>query len=253
MPYATNRDVRIHYRSVGEGPALVLQHGFFWSIEGWFRVGYVDALKSNYRLILIDARGHGRSDKPHTSDAYSLSLHVGDIVAVLDALDISKTHYWGFSMGGWFGFGMAKYAPERIESLIIGGAAPYGRKLPAANRPDGTDPEAFIDAFMTRAGLDRSAFTSAEDAEFLDNDFQALAACMQDRPSLEDVLPTISKPCLLYVGENDGILPKVEACSEHIPNGSLVTFPGINHPAAFYRADLVLPHVSRFLETNLKR
>ena len=249
MPYATNGDVRIHYRCVGEGLALILQHGLFWSMEGWFRVGYVDALKSDHRLILIDARGHGASDKPHVGEAYSMPLHVGDIVAVLDALDISKARYWGYSMGGWFGFGMAKYAPERIDSLIIGGATPYGRKLPAASRPDGTEPEAFLDAFFTRAGLDRSAFSPAEEAEFLDNDFQALAACMQDRPPLEDILPTISQPCFLYVGENDGILPQVEACSEHIPNGHLVTFPGVNHPEAFYRADLVLPHAMKFLQT----
>ncbi len=69
-------------------------------MEGWFRVGYVEALKSNYRLILIDARGHGGSDKPHTGDAYSLPLHVGDIVAVLDDLGVATAHFMGWSLGG---------------------------------------------------------------------------------------------------------------------------------------------------------
>ena len=62
MPYATNQGVRIHYQVEGDGPPLVLQHGFFWSVEGWYRVGYVDTLRTSYRLILIDARGHGASD-----------------------------------------------------------------------------------------------------------------------------------------------------------------------------------------------
>ena len=141
MPFATNQGVRIHYRVEGEGPALVLQHGITWNMEGWARYGYVDALRPHYRLILVDARGHGGSDKPHEASAYELSLHVGDIVAVLDALDIPVAHFWGYSMGGWFGFGFAKYAPERARGLIIGGAHPYGRSLPS--RLDASDPKVF--------------------------------------------------------------------------------------------------------------
>ncbi len=57
----------------GEGPALVLQHGFTESVVDWYEAGYIEALKPNYRLILIDARGHGSSDKPHDPDAYVLN------------------------------------------------------------------------------------------------------------------------------------------------------------------------------------
>ena len=97
-------------------------------------------------------------------------------------------------------------------------------------------------------GLDRAALSPAEDAEFFDNDFRALAAALQDRPSLEDILPTMTMPCLLYVGEEDGNFPQVQACVEQIPQGSLVSFPGLNHPEAFYRAELVLPHAMKFLQ-----
>lgn len=217
-------------------------------MEGWSRVGYVDVLRPNNRLILIDARGHGASDKPPDGAAYSLPQHVGDIVAVLDALDLPKAHFWGYSMGGWFGFGMAKYAAARVNSLIIGGAHPYERRLPVASRPHGADPEALVGAFLQRMGLDRAAFSPAEDAEFFDNDFRALAAALQDRPSLEDILPTMTMPCLLYVGEEDGNFPQVQACVEQIPQGNLVSFPGLNHPEAFYRAELVLPHAMKFLQ-----
>ncbi len=65
MPYADNEGVRIFYEVVGDGPPLVLQHGMMMSLRRWSMAGYVDALKSKYRLILIDARGHGQSDKPH--------------------------------------------------------------------------------------------------------------------------------------------------------------------------------------------
>ena len=59
MRYADNGSVQIHYQVEGEGPALVLQHGFTESVVDWYETGYVEALKPDYRLILIDARGHG--------------------------------------------------------------------------------------------------------------------------------------------------------------------------------------------------
>jgi pimeloyl-ACP methyl ester carboxylesterase len=64
MPYVDNDGVRIHYEVEGHGPSLVLQHGFTHSLRRWYLHGYVDALRNDYELVLIDARGHGKSDKP---------------------------------------------------------------------------------------------------------------------------------------------------------------------------------------------
>jgi pimeloyl-ACP methyl ester carboxylesterase len=86
MPYVNNGGVRIHYQVEGEGPALVLQHGFTESVTDWYESGYVGALTPDYRLILIDARGHGASDKPHDPDAYALNRRVSDVAAVLDII-----------------------------------------------------------------------------------------------------------------------------------------------------------------------
>jgi pimeloyl-ACP methyl ester carboxylesterase len=249
MPHVTNQGVRIHYQVTGEGPPLVLQHGYTQSGKSWQRAGYVDALQSHYQLILVDARGHGDSDKPHEPAAYELPLHVGDIVAVLDALRFRTVPFWGYSMGGWIGFGMAKYASERVQALIIGGQHPYGRHLSAANRPDGSDPQAFVAALFGRLGGDLSRLSSERRDELFANDFQALAAAQQDRQSLEDILPTMTMPCLLYVGETDGAFPHVQACVKHMPSAALVSFPGFNHGEGFYRADVVLPHVTQFLRT----
>lgn len=129
MPYADNQGVRIHYQVEGDGPPLVLQHGFLQSIEDWHECDYVDALKRDYRLILVDARGHGASDKPHEPGAYPLENRVGDVVTVLDALAIQKAHFWGYSMGGWIGFGMAIFVPRRVDRIVIGGQHPYARSM----------------------------------------------------------------------------------------------------------------------------
>ena len=239
-----------HYQVEGEGPPLVLQHGFTQKIKRWYMAGYVDALKPHYQLILVDARGHGASDKPYVSDAYTLPLYVGDIVAVLDALHLSKVHFWGYSLGGLIGFGMAKYAPARVHSLIIGSVHPYSRQLPASSRLDGTDPEAFAAAFLDRLGLNPATLPADIREELLANDFQALAAAQQDRPSLEEILPTMTMPCLLYIGEADRSFSQVQTCTKHMPNVTFVSFPGLNHSEAFYRADVVLSHITTFLQAT---
>lgn len=99
-PHIDNHGVSVHCHVEGEGSPFVLQHGFAMSLERWHEAGYVDALRRDHQVILIDARGHGASDKPHDIEAYSPRSSVADVLAVLDALDVSKAHFWGYSMGG---------------------------------------------------------------------------------------------------------------------------------------------------------
>jgi len=247
MPYANHQGTRIHYQVEGEGPPLVLQHGFTGNLKRWYLHGYVEALKPTYQLILVDARGHGASDKPHDSAAYALPLRVGDVLAVLDALNVDKTHFWGYSMGGGIGFGMAKYAAQRIHALVIGGAHPYEQRLPASSRLDGADPEAFLAALFGRLEVNAAAIPPALREELLANDFRALAAAQQDRPSLEDTLPTMNMPCCLYAGDADPLYSKVQECAQRILQATLFAMPGLDHGAAFREAGLALPHVTKFL------
>jgi pimeloyl-ACP methyl ester carboxylesterase len=99
MPYVRSQGLRMHYQVEGDGPPLVLQHGFGDSLESWYELGYVEALKDEYRLILIDARGHGASDKPHEPEAYSFQNVTIDVVAVLDDLAIAQAHYLALQEG----------------------------------------------------------------------------------------------------------------------------------------------------------
>jgi len=129
MPFVTNQGVRIHYETIGNGPALVLHHGTFGSGATWTDLGYVDTLKADHQVILPDSRGHGQSDKPHDPTAYDLARRTSDVLAVLDDLGIQKADYFGYSLGGWIGFGLAKHAPDRFRSFIFGGSHPYGENM----------------------------------------------------------------------------------------------------------------------------
>src|SRR5438093_1084823 len=85
MPYATGSGVRIHYHVEGNGAPLLLHTGFMSSIADWYSAGYVDALKAEHLLVLLDPRGQGDSDKPHKTALYIPAHRVADVLAVLDA------------------------------------------------------------------------------------------------------------------------------------------------------------------------
>ena len=125
MNFAINPDdgARIAYELVGEGAPLLLFHGSGASGAVWSALSYVDALRDEHQLILIDARGHGHSEKPTTIDSYAMERLVGDVIAVLDDCDLAETAYLGYSLGGRVGFGLAIRAPERVRALIVGGAS----------------------------------------------------------------------------------------------------------------------------------
>jgi pimeloyl-ACP methyl ester carboxylesterase len=247
LPFADSSGVRIHYQVEGRGSPLLLHHWSLVTLECWRDHGYVDALRDAHQLILVDARGHGASDKPHEPEAYALDKRVSDIVAVLDDLGIDKAHYLGYSMGGWIGFGVARYAQSRVRSLVIGGQHPYARSM-----ADGRD--------LLRTGVERGAAAFAAEWERRSGplpaaalrrtasyDFRALLAVAQDRVDMADVLPAIRVPCLVYVGELDAGFAQAAGAAARIPGAALVALPGLDHMAVIRAAGQVVPHVLRFL------
>lgn len=250
MPYANNAGVRIHYEVEGAGLPLVLQHGFTSSIQSWHTYGYVSALRSDYRLILIDARGHGESDKPHDEASYALDHRVADVTAVLDALGVERAHYWGYSMGGWMGFGMAKFAPARVNRLVIGGAHPYGG-------PKGGALYEWIkhgmahgrDALIARMEeISGQPVSDAWAKELREADLEAwLPMAGQPRENMESMLADMAMPCCIYVGDADERFANAKLASTRIPNARFFSLPGLDHLQALHASDKVLPRVMEFL------
>ncbi|MDA0769784.1 MAG: alpha/beta fold hydrolase [Chloroflexi bacterium] len=246
MPYFDNNGVQIHYQVDGQGPPLVLMHGTSGSIADWHENGWVSGLKDDYRLILIDHRGHGYSGKPHGPDSYSLETSVSDIVGVLNELGIDKAGYFGYSMGGYIGYGLAKYAPERFTALVIGASHPYERSMAATRRAfERGDMEAYIKNALASAPerADSDWYRVRKQA----NDLKALRALTKDRPDNSDIIPTMTMPCFVYVGEADSLFQDVKRCAEQMPNAEFVSLPGLDHGQGFRYSHEALPHVRQFL------
>ena len=252
MPYVDSNGVRIHYHAEGQGPPLILQHGFSGSLHGWYDSGYVDTLKRDHTLGLTDCRGHGKSDKPHDARDYDMKLKVGDVAAVLDDIGADRAHYMGYSLGGRTGFGVARYAPERFHSIIIGGMHPYGsvgRQGSVNSRIESL--KRGMEAQVADAEAAGGPMDPERRARMLANDPEALIASsieLRDFQGIEEVLPEMTMPCLLYVGEADFLYEGARRCVEQLPVATFVSFPGLDHGQTSRSSDLVLPHVVKFLE-----
>jgi len=263
MPYANNQGVKIHYQVEGQGAPLVLLHGLSETCEIWRIASYVESLKKEYTLILVDARGHGDSDKPHDSEAYTMKLMASDVVAVLDDLKVSKAHFLGYSMGGWIGFGVAKYSAHRFHSLIIGGMHPYARtnqswdKWLTAYRNafsndsvDKSEKLALVEEWLGPTAAKMPEWKAYAQRVLAANDWEAFLALVSRDwgRGFDDVLPTMTMPVMLYVGETDSFYSGVRECAKSIPNAAFISFPGLGHTDVEARKDLVLPHISKFLK-----
>ena len=253
MPYATNDGIRIWYEVAGSGSSLVLHIGFAGWLENWADAGYVAALRDAYRLVLVDPRGQGRSDGPHDPKAYAPSQRVGDLLAVLDAEGIDRTHFWGYSMGGHVGYAVGRLAPDRIASLILGGATPFGGyPRPAAG-----------DEMLDRLRAGMAGLAAQWEAEFpecwmspgerertLASDAEALVAArhahLSETDLTVDTVAAIRVSALLYAGTRDE--PELVArTADLMPNASFIALEGLDHAQAFEQSSQVLPHVRRFL------
>jgi pimeloyl-ACP methyl ester carboxylesterase len=250
MPYANNAGVRIHYELDGTGPALVLHHGFTQCLEDWSECGYVAALRPGYQVILVDARGHGGSDKPHDEASYRLDCRAADVTTVLDALGVEKAHFWGYSMGGRIGFGMARYAPDRVDKLVIASDTPFAsdmggiRQMIREGITGGRD--ALVAGFEKRFG----PIADAHAARLRTADLEAYLAAAQDGAAMEDMLGTMAMPSCIYAGEAEPLLARAKLTSERIPNARFFSLPGLSHLQVFAESSRVLPQVMEFLGTS---
>jgi len=105
-----------------EAPALVLLHGFTGSAESMAGVG--EALGADFHVHAVDLVGHGGSAAPEAEEFYSMERCVAQVLAALDALDLKRAHFLGYSMGARVALSLAVARPERVASLTLIGVSP---------------------------------------------------------------------------------------------------------------------------------
>ncbi|MDR3513165.1 MAG: alpha/beta fold hydrolase [Caulobacteraceae bacterium] len=240
-----NRDgVELYYEVHGEGPVILLSHGYSATSEMWR--GQVEALSRGHRLVVWDMRGHGRSDYPQDPAAYSEAATLADMAALLDAVGAETAIVGGLSLGGYMSLAFNRVHPERVRGLLIIDTGPGYRNDEAR---EGWNRNALATAERyEREGLARLAAGSPEMRMSRHRNAEGLAKAArgmltQRDPNVLNALPAIKVPTLVLVGADDTpFLAASDYMAAKIPGAVKVVIPNAGHaanidqPKAFNRA-----------------
>jgi pimeloyl-ACP methyl ester carboxylesterase len=228
--------VELAYERHGEGPAVVMVHGFGSSrMQNWKSTGWYGGLTAaGFSIVAMDCRGHGESGKPHDETAYGHDRMAEDVLGVMQACDLADALVLGYSMGGFIGLRLLAAHPGRVRKLAIAGVgeaylqdhitSPQARAAlaDALLTPDKgaiTDPRAkMFRAFADQPGKDRFA----------------LAACMRAMsPHLPlETLSRLQRPILVVNGSEDETAGRPEPLAAAFPDGHAVRIAGRDHMSA---------------------
>lgn len=245
-------------------PAVVLVPGFGMTHEAWDRQVRVLAT-AGHRVVAVDQRGHGCSDKP--LDGYDVPRLSDDLLAVLDALSVDRCALVGWSFGGQVAFRTAAAAPDRVDRLVLVGSNAV-RASRSDTFPFGAPAEATIEAMVALEVRDRlaarrttirSGFGSEPDPRVLEwmtgqslrMPSWAAVACyrsMLGTDLLAD-LPAVTHPVLQVIGEDDPVHSAKGArwLAGRLADSRLVAIPGCGHYPMFEAPDDLDRHLLDFL------
>jgi len=226
--------VTIDYLDEGEGPPVVLLHGFASNrAVNWVNTGWVKLLaERGHRVVAPDHRGHGRSQKLYDSALYEPALMADDAVRLLDHIGEERAVLMGYSMGARIAAFAAVRTPERVRALVLSG---LGRNLVEGVGGAGAETiAAALEAPAADPADDRGARAFRVFAEQTRSDLAALAARIRAaRQTLSEAeVARIAAPTLVVAGEDDGIAGPPQRLADLIPGARAVLLPGRDHMTA---------------------
>lgn len=268
--YFVSDGVRIRYIDQGTGEPIILLHGLGGSVESWSTVGILQDLASDHRVIAFDARGHGKSDKPHDPKLYGRQMAL-DVVRLLDHLGIRRAHVVGYSLGGMLTSQLLTLRPDRfITATLIAGGGRFGVSPEAEREMEQQAQEveaecvsrsliiALAPADMPKPTDDRIKELSKECFADSTRDRFATAALMRSR-SDQVVSPAVAAritvPTLGIVGSVDGMKRALDSLAAMRPDVKIVVVDGATHagPRGILTRPELLPALREFISAHSAR
>lgn len=208
---------------------VLLIHGFASNTDiNWIATGWVGELTAaGYRVLALDNRGHGKSDKLYEPELYSTQLMAKDACNLLDHLKIERTHIIGYSMGARIAASIALDHSNRVGQLVLGG---LGLNMVRAMAGTGPISQALLAENM-REVLNPTARTFRAFAEQTKSDLKALAVCVRKirEPISRERISELSVPVLIAVGARDVIAGPGDALAQLIPKAKSFEIPETDH------------------------
>ena len=257
----------LHVDMTGEGPPIVLLHGFTGSSASWATLRA--ALDATHTTIAVDLPGHGRSSSPSDPTRYALTRFANDVVRVLDSLHLERVALLGYSMGGRAALRLALAHPARVAALVLESASPgiedpvQRHERVAADIALATSIERDgVDAFVSRwedlpmwvsqrrlaeTVLDaQRAQRMASDAGGLANSLRGAGAGVDE--SVIHRLAELIVPTLVVVGALDEPYVALgRSIRQALPDARLTVVPESGHAVHLERPDALADTVLEFL------
>jgi pimeloyl-ACP methyl ester carboxylesterase len=219
----TNKTAKIFYGIHGEGEPVILLHGGMGNGDHFS--SQVTALRATFQVIVIDTRGHGRSPLPKGKLSYHAMA--GDVLAVMDKLELEKAAIVGWSDGGAIGLDLAILNPERVSKLFIVGTN-YDAKGSKSRR--GKPPSATFTAYAAKCRADHAKLGNKPKS--FEAQIDAMLPVWRNPGGFtKDQIKTIQAPTMVALGDHDEIieLAQIEEMSKLIPKGQLTVFKDTSH------------------------
>ena len=225
--YFTSFDgVRIHYNVKGAGDALILVHGFIVDGESWKKASlYNDLITKGFKVITLDMRGNGKSDKPHTEEAYQHDAEAKDITALATLLKLKKYKAVGYSRGSIITSRLL-ILDSRLTRAALGG---MGDDF---TNPDWPRRIMFYNALMDEPVPELEGMVKyVKASSWLDQ--RSLALLQKEQPSTsKQEFAKVKKPVLVICGDRDEDNGSSEALAKLIPNATYKRVPGDHNNAS---------------------
>jgi len=241
-----SQGVKIRYIEAGLGDPVVLIHGFSSGADAsWRQTGVFDKLARDFRVIALDCRGHGQSDKPHDPASYGLAM-VEDVARLLDHLQIRRAHIVGYSMGGAITGAFVVKHPDRVLTAVFGGSTPRmawtaenerdtNELAESLEQGNGMRPLALRLWPVDEPKPSDEVLNQRARASLGRNDALALAAVQRGNKA-QVVTPAnvraLTIPMLAVIGGVDPIKEGVDAFSKLKPELKVVVIEGASHGGA---------------------
>jgi pimeloyl-ACP methyl ester carboxylesterase len=264
MPHQAVNGIRIYYEEQGKGDPLMLINGLAFPMDLWF--AQIQALSRDFRVIALDNRGVGRSDKP--DEEYSIATMASDAVGLLGVLGIEKSHLAGLSMGGFISQEIALSYPDRVNRLVLvatcmGGlhslelGKPFWEKVAAAIT--GKSPEQVYRTdltMMTAPGfvekhpdiLDKAVALRMKHPQPLRAFLRQFAAA--NVFDVNNRAQNISQPTMIILGQDDPIfpIPLADDFRQKMPKAKMIIYENCGHAIHLEKPDQLTRDIRNFLK-----
>jgi pimeloyl-ACP methyl ester carboxylesterase len=246
MTYVERGDATVYCEWSGEGPGILLTHGYSASAEMWR--GQVPALARRHCTVVWDIRGHGRTETADEPSAYTEAASLGDMAAVLDAAGVDRAVVGGLSLGGYLSLAFRLAWPSRVAGLILADTGPGFRREESRAVWNAEAEE--IARGHEAPGPDRSSGGEGGVSHGSPSGLVRAARGIlpQHDARVIEALPDIDVPTLVIVGEGDTpFRSAADYLAAKIPGATQVVIPEAGHDANLDQPDAFNRAVTEFL------